>query len=42
MTESPGSAGRLRLGRPVRGMHVGTNFGTPWMEGEGTSNVEER
>ena len=27
------------LGRPVRGMHVGTNFGTPWMEREGTSNV---
>ena len=27
------------LGRPVRGMHVGTNYGTPWMEREGTSNV---
>ncbi|NKB72350.1 MAG: hypothetical protein GKR89_35185 [Candidatus Latescibacteria bacterium] len=27
------------LGRPVRGTHVGTNFGTPWMEREGTSNV---
>jgi predicted dehydrogenase len=27
------------LGRPVRGTHVGTNFGTPWMEKEGTSNV---
>ena len=27
------------LGRPVRGMHVGTNLGTPWMEREGTSNV---
>lgn len=27
------------LGRPVRGMHMGTNFGTPWMEREGTSNV---
>ncbi|WNQ10491.1 Gfo/Idh/MocA family oxidoreductase [Paenibacillus aurantius] len=27
------------LGRPVRGMHLGTNFGTPWMEKEGTSNV---
>jgi predicted dehydrogenase len=27
------------LGRPVRGVHVGTNYGTPWMEREGTSNV---
>ncbi len=27
------------LGRPVLGTHVGTNFGTPWMEKEGTSNV---
>jgi predicted dehydrogenase len=27
------------LGRPVRGVHFGTNFGTPWMEREGTSNV---
>ncbi|MGI6083256.1 MAG: Gfo/Idh/MocA family protein [Limnochordia bacterium] len=27
------------MGRPVRGAHVGTNFGTPWMEREGTSNV---
>ena len=27
------------LGRPVSGTHVGTNFGTPWMEKEGTSNV---
>lgn len=27
------------LGRPVRGTHIGTNFGTPWMEHEGTSNV---
>lgn len=27
------------LGRPVRGTHFGTNFGTPWMEREGTSNV---
>lgn len=27
------------LGRPVRGSHLGTNFGTPWMEEEGTSNV---
>lgn len=27
------------LGRPLRGAHLGTNFGTPWMEWEGTSNV---
>jgi predicted dehydrogenase len=27
------------MGRPVSGIHVGTNFGTPWMEREGTSNV---
>jgi len=27
------------LGRPVRGHHMGTNRGTPWMEKEGTSNV---
>lgn len=27
------------LGHPVRGVHVGTNYGTPWMEREGTSNV---
>ncbi len=27
------------LGRPVRGFHLGTNYGTPWMEREGTSNV---
>ena len=27
------------LGRPLRGVHVGTNLGTPWMEREGTSNV---
>jgi len=27
------------LGRPVQGVHFGTNFGTPWMEREGTSNV---
>lgn len=27
------------LGNPVEGTHLGTNFGTPWMEGEGTSNV---
>lgn len=28
------------LGNPVRGVHTGTNFGTPWMEREGTSNVQ--
>ena len=27
------------LGKPVRGIHLGTNLGTPWMEKEGTSNV---
>ena len=27
------------LGRPVKGVHLGTNRGTPWMEREGTSNV---
>ncbi len=27
------------LGNPVRGFHLGTNYGTPWMEKEGTSNV---
>lgn len=27
------------LGRPVRGVHVGTRTGTPWMEREGTSHV---
>lgn len=27
------------LGEPVRGCHMGTNLGTPWMEKEGTSNV---
>jgi len=27
------------MGDPVCGTHVGTNFGTPWMEREGTSNV---
>jgi predicted dehydrogenase len=27
------------MGRPVRGTHLGTNTGTPWMEREGTSNV---
>ena len=27
------------MGRPVSGTHMGTNFGTPWMEREGTSNV---
>ncbi|MDF2723357.1 MAG: putative dehydrogenase [Paenibacillus sp.] len=27
------------LGRPVKGYHLGTNLGTPWMEKEGTSDV---
>lgn len=27
------------LGKPLRGAHVGTNHGTPWMEREGTSSV---
>jgi len=27
------------LGKPVKGSHIGTNLGTPWMEKEGTSNV---
>lgn len=27
------------MGQPVSGTHIGTNLGTPWMEGEGTSNV---
>ena len=27
------------LGRPQRGVHMGTNFCTPWMEREGTSNA---
>ena len=27
------------LGRPVSGTHMGTNYGTPWMEKEGTSNA---
>ena len=27
------------LGEPVSGAHVGTNYGTPWMEKEGTSHV---
>ncbi len=27
------------LGNPVNGCHLGTNYGTPWMEREGTSNV---
>ena len=27
------------LGRPIRGVHLGTNFGTPWMEKDGTSNA---
>ena len=27
------------LGKPVSGVHIGSNKGTPWMEKEGTSNV---
>jgi predicted dehydrogenase len=27
------------LGRPVKGTHMGSNKGTPWMKKEGTSNV---
>ena len=27
------------MGQPVSGTHFGTNFGTPWMEREGTSHV---
>jgi predicted dehydrogenase len=27
------------MGRPVKGSHTGTNYGTPWMEKEGTSHV---
>ena len=27
------------LGNPIQGTHLGTNFGTDWMEREGTSNV---
>ncbi|HYE07995.1 MAG TPA: Gfo/Idh/MocA family oxidoreductase [Planctomycetota bacterium] len=27
------------LGRPESGTHVGTRLGTPWLEGEGTSNA---
>ena len=27
------------LGEPVEGTHTGNRLGTPWMEGEGTSNV---
>jgi len=27
------------LGCPVRGTHMGTHHGMPWMEREGTSNV---
>jgi len=30
------------LGRPVEGTHVGSRYGTPWMEMEGTSNVSMR
>ena len=27
------------MGEPIEGTHSGTNFGTPWMEREGTSDV---
>jgi predicted dehydrogenase len=27
------------MGKPVEGTHLGTNFGTPWMDREGTSDV---
>ena len=27
------------LGRPVKGVHIGSHYGTEWMEREGTSNV---
>ena len=27
------------MGKPVKGVHIGSNFGTPWMEKEGTSNA---
>lgn len=27
------------LGKPIEGSHMGTRLGTPWLEGEGTSNV---
>jgi predicted dehydrogenase len=27
------------LGNPIQGTHMSTNFGTPWMEREGTSDV---
>jgi predicted dehydrogenase len=27
------------LGNPISGCHLGTNFGTPWMEREGTSDA---
>jgi len=27
------------LGRPIKGTHIGTKKGTPWMDWEGTSNV---
>ena len=29
----------MLLGEPKRGTHMGSNFGTPWMEKEGTSDV---
>src|SRR5690606_31483396 len=27
------------LGRPLRGTYMGTRYGTPWTEQEGTSNI---
>lgn len=30
------------MGEPVEGTHIGSRLGTPWMEGEGTSNVTIR
>ena len=30
---------RWFLGRPVKGIHVGTRLGTPWVEKEGTSDA---
>ncbi len=28
------------LGNPVKGSHMGTRVGTPWLEGEGSSNIQ--
>jgi predicted dehydrogenase len=39
MTKGSAHVAQWYLGRPVEGTHTGTNFGTPWMEKEGTSNV---